>query len=439
MSRCPNQQPTRIAELSARIAANTTEIDNFLVSQSLPTPSFDPDAPLSLFHPNTDDRILAAREAVIQDTLELRDLMLGPREHLFSSQPNYHLSELAIVRFGIARLVPLNGEITFAELAVAAGLGESHVRRLVRHAITQHIFCEPRPGFVAHSASSRLLAEDADVAAWVRWRADDCWLAAYHTCEAIARWPASEEPNETGFSLANQTSLSMFDVLAADPERAARFAAGMRLYAARPDLDVHYLVDAWPWGELKDGATVIDVGGSHGEAAIALARAFPSMNLVVQDIDKPTILEADSRKPADIADRVRYMTHDFFTEQPIREADVYLYRACFHNWSDKYAVRILRALIPALKVGARVLLNDVVVPGPEEMSPGAASDVRSGDLNMMMLFNAADREVSDWARLFEMASPGFQFKGGKAATWVRSVDSRGIVEWGLNHIIRALT
>ncbi|KAI0875274.1 S-adenosyl-L-methionine-dependent methyltransferase [Hypoxylon argillaceum] len=343
---CPNQQPTRIAELSARIAANTTEIDNFLVSQSLPTPSFDPDAPLSL--------------------------------------------ELAIVRFGLARL-----------LAVAAGLGESHVRRLVRHAITQHIFCEPRPGFVAHSASSRLLAEDADVAAWVRWRADGCWLAAYHT-----------------FSLANQTSLSMFDVLAADPERAARFAAGMRLYAARPDLDVHYLVDAWPWGGLKDGATVIDVGGSHGEAAIALARAFPSMNLVVQDIDKPTILEADSRKPADIADRVRYMTHDFFTEQPIREADVYLYRACFHNWSDKYAVRILRALIPALKVGARVLLNDVVVPGPEEMSPGAASDVRSGDLNMMMLFNAADREVSDWARLFEMASPGFQFKGGKAATWV---------------------
>ncbi|KAI1303808.1 hypothetical protein F5Y03DRAFT_359153 [Xylaria venustula] len=62
-------------------------------------------------------------------------------------------------------------------------------------------------------------------------------------------------------------------------------------------------------GGLKDGATVIDVGGSHGEAAIVLARAFPSTNLVVQDIDKPTILEADSRKPADIADRVRYMTH----------------------------------------------------------------------------------------------------------------------------------
>ncbi|KAI0406576.1 S-adenosyl-L-methionine-dependent methyltransferase [Xylaria palmicola] len=322
--------------------------DNFLISQSLPTPSFDLDAPLIMFHPTTDGRILAAREA------------------------------LAIVRFGFARLVPLNSEISFAELATAAGVGESHIRRLVRHAIAQHVFREPRPGFVTHSAGLHLLAKGADVAAWVRWRVDDCGLVAYYTCEAIARWPASEKPNETGFSLANQTSLDIFDVLTADPDRAARFTAEMRLYAARPGTD----------GELKDSATVIDVGSSYGEAAITLARAFPSLSLVVQGIDKRTILKAESRKPADVADRVRYMTHDFFTEQPIREANVYLYRACLRNWSNKYAVRILRALIPALK-------NDVVLPRPKEMSPGAASDLRSGDLNMMMLFNAADREASD--------------------------------------------
>ncbi|KAI1360047.1 S-adenosyl-L-methionine-dependent methyltransferase [Xylaria arbuscula] len=357
-------------ELSARIATNTTDIDNFLAAQSLPTPSFDPNAPLIPFHPT-------------------------------------------IARFGLANLVPLDGETTFAELAVAAGLGESHVRKLVRHAITQHIFREPRPDVVAYSATSRLLAEDADVAAWVRWRNDDFWLAAYHACEAIARWPGSGEPNETGFSLASRSSLGMFDILASEPERAARFAAGMRLYASRLDLDVHYLVDAWPWGELQEGATVIDVGGSHGEAAIALARTYPSFKFIVQDIDARTIQEADSRKPADVADRVRYMTHDFFIEQSIRKADVYLYRACLPNWSDKYAVRILRALIPSLKVGARVLLNDVVVPGPEEMSLGEASEVRSGDLSMMILFNAGDREVSDWARLFELASPGFEFKGAK--------------------------
>ncbi|KAI1505341.1 hypothetical protein F5X99DRAFT_405240 [Biscogniauxia marginata] len=309
---------SRIAELAARIAANTTKVDDYLATHSLPTPSFDVNAPLQSQIPNAELDIVAARQAVIQDTLKLRQLMLGPREHLFSYQPTDLLSQLATVRFGLARIIPIDGEATFADLAAAAGLGEASVRKLVRHAITQRIFCEPQLGVVAHSAASRLLAEDADLAAWVRWCADDCWLAAYHTCEAMARWPGSEEPNETGFALANQTSRDMFGFLGAHPERAARFAAGMRLYAARPDLDVRHLVDGWAWGSLPRGATVVDVGGSHGEAALALARAFPSLSLVVQDID--------ARKPA--GSRVRFMTHDFFAEQPVRGADVYLFRAC---------------------------------------------------------------------------------------------------------------
>ena len=58
-----------------------------------------------------------------------------------------------------------------------------------------------------------------------------------------------------------------------------------------------------------------------------------------------------------------------------------------------------------------MLLNDVVVPRLEDLPSGSASDIRSGYLNMMMLFNAGDREISDWALLFELASPGFQFRG----------------------------
>lgn len=311
---------SRIAELSARIATNTAKVDEYFTSHLLPTPSFDAGAPSESSIPEPD--IQAARQSVIHDTLELHQLMLGPREHIFSYSPNHLVSQLAIARFGLARIVPIDGETTFAEIAAAAGLGEAHVRKLIRHAISQHVFQEPHPGMVTHSAASRLLTEDANLAAWARWCADDCWLAAYHTREAMARWPGSEEPNETGFALANQTDLTMFDFLATQPERASRFAAGMRLYAARPNLDVRYLIDAWSWGDLPEGATVVDVGGSHGEAAIALARAYPSLNLVVQDIDAPTIRDADARKPADVDGRVRYMTYDFLTEQPVHGADV---------------------------------------------------------------------------------------------------------------------
>jgi hypothetical protein len=55
------------------------------------------------------------------------------------------------------------------------------------------------------------------------------------------------------------------------------------------------------------------------------------------------------------------MAHDFFTPQTV-VADVYLLRWILHNWSDKYCMRILRALIPALKPGARVVVNEDVRP-----------------------------------------------------------------------------
>lgn len=70
-----------------------------------------------------------------------------------------------------------------------------------------------------------------------------------------------------------------------------------------------------------------------------------------------------------MADRVRFMTHDFLLEdQPVKGADVYFFRWILHNWSDKYCVKILRGLIPALKPGAKIILNDNVLPQPGVLS-----------------------------------------------------------------------
>lgn len=52
----------------------------------------------------------------------------------------------------------------------------------------------------------------------------------------------------------------------------------------------------------------------------------------------------------------------YFTEQPIKGADVYLLRSVLHDWPDEYALQILRSLIPAMKPGSRVVLNEVCLP-----------------------------------------------------------------------------
>lgn len=69
------------------------------------------------------------------------------------------------------------------------------------------------------------------------------------------------------------------------------------------------------------------------------------------------------------------MVHDFFKAQPV-EADIYFLRWIFHNWSDKYCIKILRALIPSLKPGAKVIVSEAVMPGPAAIPRGLETMIR---------------------------------------------------------------
>ena len=119
----------------------------------------------------------------------------------------------------------------------------------------------------------------------------------------------------------------------------------------------------FPWNNLGD-ATIVDVGGSHGQYTIPIVQKFPTLRCIVQDLPE-TI--ATAPKLPDMEDRVTFMAHDFFTEQPVHGAEVYFLRWILHDWSDKYAIKILQGLIPALKDGSRVIIMESIVPEPQEV------------------------------------------------------------------------
>jgi trans-aconitate methyltransferase len=132
----------------------------------------------------------------------------------------------------------------------------------------------------------------------------------------------------------------------------------MSFFATGEGYSLSHLTDGYPWNSVASG-TVVDLGGSHGDAAFALARKYPELHLIVQDL--PAVV-ANTKEDGEI--NVKFMAHDFFEEQPVKGAEVYYYRWTLHNWPDKYCIKMLRALIPALKKGSRVLIMDVVMPPP---------------------------------------------------------------------------
>lgn len=63
-----------------------------------------------------------------------------------------------------------------------------------------------------------------------------------------------------------------------------------------------------------------------------------------------------------------------------------------------------------MKPDAKIIVNDIVIPEPGTAPPVFKRPLRNGSLMMDVHFNASDRELGDFARLFEEA--GFDFKGG---------------------------
>ena len=149
-----------------------------------------------------------------------------------------------------------------------------------------------------------------------------------------------------------------------DPSRAERFGTAMSGLITSEGYELHHVVDNVPWASIGTG-TVVDMGGSHGDVMIAVAQTFPYLHCIVQDLS--STVESSPQPPANLENRVSFMVHDFFTEQPIKRAAVYYFRWIFHNWSDAYCLKILRNLIPALEQGALIVINDVCLPEPNTL------------------------------------------------------------------------
>lgn len=87
--------------------------------------------------------------------------LLSPRfRQCFLSQATNAAAISVIDGFNIAERVPLDGQVSYEELATAVGIPRSDLKSVVRLAMTDFIFHESSPGFVAHTAASKVLVEN---------------------------------------------------------------------------------------------------------------------------------------------------------------------------------------------------------------------------------------------------------------------------------------
>lgn len=178
----------------------------------------------------------------------------------------------------------------------------------------------------------------------------------------------------------------------------------MQVFTQRPQFNMSYLTDYYDWESLGK-ARVVDIGGSAGHASIALLRRFNNLTTVVQDME---MVVKHAAVPDDLKDRMEFMAHDLFAPQPVQGADVYFMRWVMHNWSDKFVTLMLRALVKALKPGARVIIQETLMPEPGTVALWKEKNLRATDLNMASAFNGKERTVAEFKSLLEKVDPAFK-------------------------------
>lgn len=146
---------------------------------------------------------------------------------------------------------------------------------------------------------------------------------------------------------------------------------------------------------------MVDVGGGIGAQSLTLAQNYEHLQFVVQDRAEITkdakevcplvfyvrpsashnpfsVLECSHARRGQVGSScpsrctnplpaspsqliVSGAEHDFFTEQPVKDAAIFLLRNILHDWSDSYCLTILRRLRDAAAKTTRLMIVDNLI------------------------------------------------------------------------------
>ncbi|KAJ5308890.1 hypothetical protein PENANT_c013G07315 [Penicillium antarcticum] len=206
-------------------------------------------------------------------------------------------------------------------------------------------------------------------------------------------WQSPQNGLEGPFQFAHSTPAHYFEFLNSNPYYGQAFNTVMSMPFRRTGKD---WFEFFPVASLRvktlSDPLIVDMGGGQGEDLRKLQFHFPDLpgQLILQD--QPGVI-AGVDLPG-----IEVMAHDFFKEQPVRNAKAYFLRTVLHDWPDMQAVQILRRLRPAMGADSLLLISESVLP-----ESGVGLSAVLSDLHMMASYASLERTERQWRSLLEMA------------------------------------
>lgn len=268
------------------------------------------------------------------------EVMINDLQSLFSriwSNRSWSMNQATLrwlYHFQIPRHVPASTSISYEELASVSNTPVFQLKRIIRFAITRGVFAESAPDHVAHSPMSSILREGAEMEDYVGFFSEYTFPSLIKLVEMTEKWGDSQGRNNAAFNIAFDTEMPMYQWLEKKPLHTAMFRKFLKAAQNTSAWTPQHLVHGFDWASLGN-TTVVDIGGGNGYVAIALAKAFPKLRLIVQDLEQVVKQNLATGVPKELEDRVELMVHNFFTEQPIQKREFSCSDWCFTTGRTK--------------------------------------------------------------------------------------------------------
>lgn len=421
-------RPT-LSSLGAKVKDLAERLEQHLKDNDVAAPTLAADSPINISKHTSE--IFLTKQLLADALSDLAIVSQGPSESVFNYCHNVipDVAALNIMNhFDFWSAVPIDGSASMEEIAKHTSLPEEAVQRVVEHATTLRYFAytdpaSPSTSRIQHTSRSAALLQSAGLRALVLATIQDIGPSMLVMPSALEKYSQGKptltnDINETSFALSHSGGMfgeykDVWDYLENDGEGKQK---GWRQRNFNVWMDYikdifgtnEVLLHAFDWKSVGN-ATVVDLGGSGGHDTFVLAKAFPQLNVVVQDLPEcqPVF---DKNLPSSLESRVSFLPHNFFNPQPV-QADIYLIKLILHDWPDKQCIEILQGLRPALKRGAKIVFIDYVGK-PSESETNLPRSMHqfgtSTDLRMMALFNAKERPVAFWEGIFARADERFK-------------------------------
>ncbi|EJD01727.1 S-adenosyl-L-methionine-dependent methyltransferase [Fomitiporia mediterranea MF3/22] len=312
------------------------------------------------------------------------------------------------------------------EIAKKSKMEARKLSHVLRCLATNHWFREVSPDVFANNSLSSLLDTGKEIT-------DDFGVTKYENTPGMAamlgaisdsqlttfsalrdvmtdeKTKFSEEPCDSAFQKARNTNLSVWEYLDLPENEAMRKRAAIALAGSNKMQPPSTILSGFDWGSVPKGGVVVDVGGGLGQVALEISKAFPELQVVLED--RPSNVEQakqfwSENLPSAVSNgTVHFIGMDFFEAQPKLPGDpsVFLLRNIIHDWSDLYCVKLLRRLREAATPTTKLVIVDAVLeyacgsgdnkpPAPLLGNLGGANVLPySMDLAMFASHNAGER------------------------------------------------